>query len=465
MGRKRRYARRTLGLSTSRVWHRAPKVQPPSQGLAARRAATILIDGVLRRRQPLDEQLDAEGGPLAGLDPRDRALARAIAGMSLRRLGSLRAILDRLLAKGLPGGGASGPLEAMLITGAAQILLMEVPDHAAVSLAVDQAQAHRATRPFAALVNGTLRNVARMKDDFAGVLSDPVRDVPGWLHARRVAAYGAETAYAVAAAERHEAALDLTVKTDPAGWAERLGGLALPTGTVRLADAGAVPELEGFAAGDWWVQDAAAALPAKLFGDLSGKRAADLCAAPGGKTAQLAAAGGEVVAVDRSRKRLERVRENMTRLGFTVETVAADAGEWDGGMFDAVLLDAPCSATGTIRRHPDVAWLKAENDITSLARHQTRLLDAAAGHVAPGGVLVYATCSLEPEEGERQIAALLARDSRFRRRPVRADEVGGAAELITPDGDLRTLPSHFPHENTRFSGLDGFFAARLERSG
>jgi 16S rRNA (cytosine967-C5)-methyltransferase len=450
-------------MTKTRVWHRATKPEGPTQGLAARRAATILLDGVLRRKQPLDEQLEAEGGPLVDLDPRDRALARAIAGMSLRRLGSLRAIIDQLLAKGLPGGG-SGPLEAMLVTGAAQILLMDVPDHAAVSLAVDQAQAHRATKPFAPLVNATLRNVARMRDDFRSILNDPSRDVPKWLHGRRVRTYGGPQALAIAAAERSEAALDITVKSDPARWAEAFGGIVLPTGTVRVADAGVVPELPGFSEGDWWVQDAAAALPARLFGDIRGKRVADLCAAPGGKTAQLAAAGAAVTALDRSRHRLQRLDENMKRLGFDVEAVAADAGDWNGGLFDAVLLDAPCSATGTVRRHPDVALLKEEKDITSLAAHQSRLLDAAAGHVAPGGTLVYATCSLEREEGENQIAAFLARDSRFARRPVAASEVGGWEEIVTDDGDIRTLPSHFPHENPRLSGLDGFFAARLVRS-
>ncbi|GGE27718.1 MFS transporter [Agaricicola taiwanensis] len=450
-------------MTRSRVWHRAPKPEAPSQGLAARRAATILVDGVLRRKQPLDEQLEAEGGPLVALDARDRSLARAIAGISLRRIGSLRAILDQLLAKGLPGGG-SGPLEAMLITGAAQILFLDVPDHAAVSLAVDQAQAHRATKPFAPLVNAMLRNVARQKDEFVPILSDPSRDVPRWLQTRRVKAYGADIAQAVAAAERSEAALDISVKGDPGHWAQVLGGIVMPTGTVRVADAGVVPELPGFAEGDWWVQDAAAALPAALFTDIAGKRIADLCAAPGGKTAQLAAHGASVTALDRSRRRLQRLEENMTRLGFSVEAVAADAGDWNGGQFEGVLLDAPCSATGTIRRHPDVALLKEEKDIAALAGHQARLLDAAADHVAPGGTLVYATCSLEREEGEDQIAAFLARDSRFARRPVTAQEVGAWAEIVTNEGDIRTLPSHFPHENPRLSGLDGFFASRLVRS-
>lgn len=451
-------------MTKSRVWHRATKPEGPTQGLAARRAATILLDGVVRRKQPLDEQLEAEGGPLNDLEPRDRALARAIAGMSLRRLGTLRAIIDRMLAKGLPGGG-SGPLESMLITGAAQVLLMDVPDHAAVSLAVDQARAHRATKPFVPLVNATLRNIARQRDAFASMLADPVLDVPVWLHKRRVAAYGADEALAIAAAERTEASLDITVKESPAQWAEALGGVLLPNGSVRIADAGVVTELPGFSEGAWWVQDAAAALPARLFGDIRGKRIADLCAAPGGKTAQLCAAGASVTAVDRSRRRLTRLEENMTRLGYAVEVVAADATEWQGEAFDGILLDAPCSATGTLRRHPDVALLKEEKDIRALAGHQSRLLDAAANRLAPGGVLVYATCSLEPEEGEAQIDAFLARDSRFTRRPVATDDVGGWREIVSPTGDIRTLPSHFPHENPRLSGLDGFFAARLVRTG
>lgn len=441
----------------------AAKKSATIPGLAARRAATMLVDGVIRRSRPLDEQRDEPGGPLAALDARERALARAIAGATLRRLGNLRALIAARLDKGLPGGGA-GPLETVLLTGAAQILFLDSADHAAVSLAVDQARAHRAMRPFAPLVNAVLRGIARDRNGLGDF--DPVRDVPAWLHARRIAAYGADTARAIAAAERHEAALDITVKSAPETWAERLGGTVLPTGSIRLAGGGAVTALDGYDTGEWWVQDAAAALPARLLRAGTGMRVLDLCAAPGGKTAQLAGSGAHVTALDRSERRLSRLRDNMRRLRLEqVETIAADALTWEGPEFDAVLLDAPCSATGTIRRHPDVAWLKGEKDIAALATHQARLLDKAAGHVRPGGVLVYTTCSLEPEEGERQIAAFLARDARFTRIAVTPEEVGGCTELITSDGDLRTLPCHFPDDDPMRAGLDGFYAARLARAG
>jgi 16S rRNA (cytosine967-C5)-methyltransferase len=223
-----------------------------------------------------------------------------------------------------------------------------------------------------------------------------------------------------------------------------------------------VPELAGFNDGLWWVQDAAASLPAKLLHARPGQKIADLCAAPGGKTLQIAAAGADVTAVDRSGPRLRRLAENLKRLGLAAETITADATTYQGGPFDAILLDAPCSATGTIRRHPDVAWLKGEDDIGKLAALQSRLLDAAAKLLKPGGVLVYSTCSLEPEEGEQQIAALLARNPNLSRDPVTVAEVGDPA-FITPLGELRTLPSHLPHNEARMAGLDGFYVARLRR--
>jgi 16S rRNA (cytosine967-C5)-methyltransferase len=226
---------------------------------------------------------------------------------------------------------------------------------------------------------------------------------------------------------------------------------------------GPVPRLPGYADGAWWVQDAAAALPAQLLGEVAGKRIADLCAAPGGKTAQLAAAGARVTAVDRSAPRLERLKQNLARLGLTADTVTADVTEWQSEPFDAVLLDAPCSATGTIRRHPDIPWLKRESDITTLAALQRRLLARAVELTKPGGLIVYCTCSLEPDEGVEPVAELLAGDSRLRRRPVVADEVHGRAEFLTGDGDLRTLPCQLPDSNPQMGGLDGFYACRIER--
>jgi 16S rRNA (cytosine967-C5)-methyltransferase len=237
----------------------------------------------------------------------------------------------------------------------------------------------------------------------------------------------------------------------------------LPTGSVRTVAHGPISRMPGFAEGAWWVQDAAAALPARLLGDVRDLSVADLCAAPGGKTAQLAYAGAKVTAIDRSPARLARLAGNLTRLGLTAQAIVADVLEWQAGPFDAVLLDAPCSSTGTIRRHPDIAYLKQESDVLGLADVQRRLLDRAVELTRPGGTLVYCSCSLEPEEGEAQAEALLARDPRMRRRPIVPAEVGGRAELVTTTGDLRTLPCHLPDSDSRMAGLDGFFAARFER--
>jgi 16S rRNA (cytosine967-C5)-methyltransferase len=257
----------------------------------------------------------------------------------------------------------------------------------------------------------------------------------------------------------------LSVKTDAESWAERLGGRVLPTGTVRTIAQGPVPALPGFAEGDWWVQDAAASLPARLFGDVVGLRVADLCAAPGGKTAQLACAGADVTAVDRAPARLERLQQNLTRLKLAADLVCADVTAWtpERAAFDAVLLDAPCTSTGTIRRHPDVPWLKRESDIAGLARAQARLIERAVGLTRPGGTLVYCTCSLEPEENEQVVAALLAREAGLERLPIDPGEVFGRAELINAAGDLRTLPCHFPDANSRLAGIDGFYAARFRK--
>ncbi|MGH6770761.1 MAG: RsmB/NOP family class I SAM-dependent RNA methyltransferase, partial [Xanthobacteraceae bacterium] len=289
-------------------------------------------------------------------------------------------------------------------------------------------------------------------------------DTPDWLMARWQSNYGAELARAIAAANGNEPALDLTVKSDREHWAETLGGRVLPTGSVRAIVQGPVTRLAGYDEGAWWVQDAAAALPARLLGDVRGRTVADLCAAPGGKTAQLAAAGAHVVAVDRAERRLERLRGNLARLNLPAEAVAADVLEWQAGPFDAVLLDAPCSSTGTIRRHPDIPWLKHEADIATLVALQRRLLARAVELTRPGGTLVYCTCSLEPKEGADIVNAALATDSRLRRRPLSAADVDGVESLIDSAGDLRTLPCHLPDSNPQMAGLDGFYAARLERS-
>lgn len=431
--------------------------QPEVPGLAPRRVAARLVDGVLSRTRSLDASLEIEHDPCGfrALDPRDRALARAIAGVTLRRLGTLRSLVAGKLEKGLPK--KAGLLEAILVTGAAQALYMQAPAHTAVDLAVATARADPDARHFAGLANAVLRGIVA-----DGLPAErPGADVPGWLYARWSRSYGADAAARIAASVGVEPALDLSVKENPAQWAERLGGVALPTGSVRLVASGLVSALDGFAEGAWWVQDAAAALPARLFGDLDGRSVIDLCAAPGGKTAQLAAAGAEVVAVDKSAERLMRLSQNLSRLGLSAATRVADAAALSAEPADAVLLDAPCSATGTTRRHPDVGWLKRESDIAGLARVQAQLLDSAVKLVKPGGLLVYCVCSLEPEEGERQIAALLARNSRVVVEPARADELPGIEDAIDATGCVRTLPFHFPHEDPRLAGCDGFFMARL----
>jgi len=444
---------------------RGGSAEPP--GLPARRIAADILDGVLRAHRPLDELLDAAAHPeLAALPERDRALVRALAAMVLRRLGTLRHLLGRLLERGFP---AQAPrVETALLIGAAQIFWLDVPDHAAVDLAVRLARADRRAGRHAGLVNAVLRRMTRERDALMHDLDPLALDTPEWLLRRWTDAYGAKTARAIAAVHASEPALDLTVKSDPAHWASVLGGRVLPTGSVRLLAGGPITSLAGYREGAWWVQDAAAALPARLFGDVRGRSVADLCAAPGGKTAQLAAAGARVTAVDRASARLDRLAANLERLGLTAQIVAADITTADPASlpqapFDAVLLDAPCSSTGTIRRHPDVPWRKRPQDIAALAALQRSLLARAVELTKPGGLLVYCTCSLEPEEGIGIVTEALAGDSRLRSRPISPAEVGGIEEIVTAAGDLRTLPCHLADPDPRLSGLDGFFAARFER--
>jgi 16S rRNA (cytosine967-C5)-methyltransferase len=428
-------------------------------GLAARRIAADILDGVLRRKRALDEQL--EGSQINSLEERDRALVRQIVATAIRRLGTLRYLLAVMLEKGLPRDIPR--VETALLLGATQILFLDVADHAAVDLSVRLVQGDRKAARYSGMVNAVLRRLAREGKRRVLDLDTVLLDTPEWLMQRWIAHYGLETARAIVQAQAREPALDFTVKSEPEHWAEQLGGRVLPTGTVRTIARGPVSQLPGFSDGAWWVQDAAAALPARLLGDVRGKSVADLCAAPGGKTAQLVVAGATVTAVDRSEPRLKRLRANLERLNLQAELVTADATSWQAGPFDAILLDAPCSSTGTIRRHPDIPWLKSEADLKPLTALQGRLLDRAAELLKPGGTLVYCTCSLEPEEGEQAIASLLARIPGLRRSPISAAEVGGLAELVTPEGELRTLPCHVPDAEPRMGGLDGFFASRLER--
>jgi 16S rRNA (cytosine967-C5)-methyltransferase len=437
-------------------------------GLAARRVAADILDGVLHKHRTLDDQLDGAGAHpgLKTLSDRDRALMRRLVATILRRLGTLGHVLSRLLDRGIPTDAPRA--QSALLIGAAQILWMDVPDHAAVDLSVRLVQSDRRAAKYAGLVNAVLRRCAREGQPLIEEVKDERLDVAPWLMERWTAHYGETVARDIATAIGHEPSLDITVKSDTEQWATRLHGEMLPTGSVRTLLQGSVTMLPGFTEGQWWVQDAAAALPVHLFGDVAGKTIADLCAAPGGKTAQLAQAGARVVAVDRSSNRMARLRDNLTRLSLEAETVVADAAEWQGGtnagQFDGILIDAPCTSTGTIRRHPDIGWLRQEADIAPLAALQQRLLQRAVSLLKPGGTLVYCTCSLEPEEGEQAIVAFLATESSMRRAPVDAGEVAGLSEIVTAEGDLRTLPCHLPRDEPRLGGLDGFYAARLVKS-
>jgi 16S rRNA (cytosine967-C5)-methyltransferase len=426
-----------------------------ADGTVSRNVALDLLQSVLRRQRPLDQAI-AEHRGLAELPVRDRAFARALVATTLRRLGTIDALLARLIERPLPARAAT--VTDLLRLGVCQLLFLRTAAHAAVDSTVALV-GRRGDSGLKGLSNAVLRRIARDGEAMLAQIDEPALDTPEWLFLSWVGAYGAATAAAIAEAHRGDPPLDLTVREDPEGWAARLGGRALPTGSVRLDSAALIEDLPGYTAGQWWVQDAAAALPARLLGDIAGRRVVDLCAAPGGKTAQLAAAGAEVIAVDRAAARLKRVNDNLARLGLAAQTVAADATQWrPPGKADAVLLDAPCSATGTIRRHPDIPWLKHPDDVGTLAALQDRLLAAAVEMVAPGGLLVYCTCSLQPEEGPQRIDALLARGG-VERLAVAPHEVGDMAELVTSDGDLRTLPCHLAEEG----GIDGFYAARLRR--
>jgi 16S rRNA (cytosine967-C5)-methyltransferase len=446
----------------------AQRFARPSEvpGLAARRIAADVLDGVLHKHRTLDDQLDgAAAHPgLKTLADRDRALMRRLVATILRRLGTLGHLLSKLLDRGIPTDATRA--QSALLIGAAQILWMDVPDHAAVDLSVRLVQSDRRAAKYAGLVNAVLRRCAREGAAIVDDVKSDMLDLPPWLIKRWIAHYGETTAKAMALALSHEPSLDLTVKSEAEQWATRLHGETLPNGTVRTLLQGSVTMLPGFSEGEWWVQDAAAALPVRLFGEVAGMRIADLCAAPGGKTAQLAQAGAKVTALDRSPARMARLRDNLARLTLEAETVVADAVEWPDQAegFDGVLIDAPCTSTGTIRRHPDIAWLRQEADIAALSALQARLLRKAASLLKPKGTLVYCTCSLEPEEGEAAIAALLAAEPGLHRAPILPPEVAGLSDLVTPDGDLRTLPSHLPHADPRLAGLDGFYAARLVKS-
>ena len=441
------------------------KPAPAENPVSARAVALNLLDRVLEQKRPLEEAFERHPD-LKALENRDRQFVRALTTATLRHLVRIDRILALCLERPLPKRARA--VTDVLRLGAAQLLILGTPAHAAVDSMVALTANLGGAAGYKGLVNAVLRRIAGESAQFLAMVPPGAASLPDWLWDSWSKTYGASQAAAIAASLLVEPPLDFTVKraAEREHWAAGLHATVLPGGSLRRAAHDPerpqrLDEAPGFAEGAWWVQDFAASLPVKLLGDVFGKRVLDLCAAPGGKTAQLAAAGATVTALDRAQDRLRRLKTNLERLGLIAECDVADATLWDAAKdFDAVLLDAPCSSTGTLRRHPDVAWLKDPRDIVKLAGVQDRLLDAAVRLTRPGGTLLYCVCSLQPEEGPARIEAALKRHSSMARAPLSESAVFGLTEVITPDGDLRTLPCHLASQG----GMDGFYAARLVKA-
>ena len=436
-------------------------------GLAARRLALDASFACLKERAAFDESfehcLNAPGRPR--LEERDVGFARALSLTLIRHWGEMQTLLARCLKEPLPRRAATA--ELILALGAAEILILETPAHAAVSSAVALADRDPDARGFKGLVNAVLRRLTREGAEMLAAMDRPKQRLPRWLWTSWAGAYGEPATRAIAEAAIAAPATHLSLKdpTETASWAERLRDgersvTIIAPGHLSLTQAGRIDRLPGFEEGAWWVQDYAAALPPRLFGDVESVEVLDLCAAPGGKTMALAARGARVTALDRAPARLRRIGDNLKRVGLSADLVEADALSFSPGrQWPAVLLDAPCTATGTLRRHPDVAWTKRPAERDSLVGQQEKLLEAASALVLPGGCLIYCVCSLEPEEGDAQIARFLERHDAWRREPVDPAELDGAAAFINERGEVRTLPCH----GEAFGGMDGFFAVRLRR--
>ena len=430
-----------------------------SEGLRARLCALSLLDDVLQRKQPLDQALD-QNERLRSLPVRDRGFVRMMVSTTLRRLGQL----DELIAKAVEKEPPSNiTLMNILRLGFTQIAFMDVPDHAALDTSVRLTEHHNMERQ-KGFVNGVLRTMTRVGREWLERQDEGRVNTPEWLLKIWIEDYGLREAAEIAKANLSEAPLDITIRDEASRnyWASQFKATEMTTGTLRKTAGGQVQDFEGFDDGHWWVQDASAAIPVKLLGDIAGQSVVDLCAAPGGKTMQLAALGAEVIALDRSNGRLKRLAQNLERTGFTdkVEIVTSDAANWKPReAVPYILLDAPCSATGTVRRNPDVLHLKMPQDLERLEAVQARILGNAFEILMPGGVLVYCTCSLQKSEGEHQIDRLLSAQPMASRLPIVASELGGFDEAITPEGDLRILPFH----QAALGGMDGFFISRITK--
>ncbi|PUB17591.1 RsmB/NOP family class I SAM-dependent RNA methyltransferase [Yoonia sediminilitoris] len=419
-------------------------------GLSARRTAHHLLMQIIDEGRLMSELVGS--GALASLGPEDRARAQRLATEALRGLDRADRMLKPYIKKTPPTHVMNalrlGVIE--LCSGAAA--------HGVVNAYVEIVARNKRTQAMKGLTNAVLRKIADEGPEGWAKRALPL--TPGWLRQPLVAAWGREAVTGIEVAHFAGAPLDLTARTDPVALADAVGGTVLPTGSVRLADHGQVSALPGYETGDWWVQDAAAALPVKLLGDVTGLRVLDLCAAPGGKTLQLAAGGAQVTAVDMSARRMARVQENLQRTGLQAKTVISDAFEYDEGGYDAVLLDAPCSATGTIRRHPDLPYAKDGSEFGALIAQQETMIDHALTLLKPGGRLVFCTCSLLPDEGEVQVEDALERHPHLQADRSALDIPGVDPAWITDEGGLRLRPDYWPD----LGGMDGFYMSVLRHN-
>ncbi len=422
-------------------------------GLSARIAALNLLNGVLFERRPLSEMTDAGSDILRKLSGSERARAQSLALSTLKHLEPIDMLLDFFLKK-------EPPLRArhILRLCANELLVDGISPHAAIDSAVNLAKLSRKTEHLSGLVNVVCRKLnVEGREHWA---EHPIQQLPYYLRSIMLKDHGEDIVASIEEAHVRAVSLDITVKklTDVPELLTLLDAEMVGEGSLRLQRAGQISSLSGFEEGAWWVQDFAASLPARCLTGFEKKKVLDICAAPGGKTLQLVAAGGDVTAMDLSKHRLERLHENLQRTGLTAKVVAADVLTWKPGVvYDAILLDAPCSATGTIRRHPDLPHLKDKDAIKSLVALQKQMLERAFEWLKPGGQMIYSTCSLLKQEGEDQIADFLAQNHQAEIDPIDTDALGVPNEWMTKAGCLRTLPSYWPEKG----GMDGFFIARL----
>lgn len=432
------------------------QASPATHDDVVRKAAFSLL------REALSQERGEEGEwtehkDFLKLSPQQRGSCLHLALTTLRHLGSIDALIARRMTR--EPKGAQRAVLHLLRLGVCELLWLNTPAYAAVNSYVELTKKLE-FRTLAGMVNAILKRISESGANELAALDTAKLDMPAWMWQRWVKAYGEEAVRSIAAIHAQEPPLDISVKGEPADWAEALDATLLPTRSLRRMKTGRITELPGFEEGAWWVQDAAAALPVKLMGSIAGKRVLDMCAAPGGKTAQACAAGAHVTALERSPARALRLAHNLERLKLKATIIEGDAHDYTtSDTFDAVLLDAPCTATGTLRRHPEIAWKRTPQDSERLSHIQHSLLAHAAQLTNPGGVLVYATCSLEPEEGEDRIRKFVKEYPYFRLVPADAATLGIPAEWVNAEGMLRILPCFWQERG----GMDGFFAAALRK--